>query len=274
MTGGLRDAIAARRPQSGLRIVDAHAHLGPYGLFFIPDSEASGLVGVMDYCGVSRAVFSSHLALQVDTSLGNRITADAVSRFPDRLAGYLVLNPWQDIERELAARSDDSRFVGIKVHPDMHQYPLTGARYRPVWEYAEATGCPVLTHTWHGSDFDGVPEVRAVIDRYPRLTVLAGHSWVRPEGFDDAIETAQRYPNLVLELCGSFNHRSVIERMVGEVGAAQVAHGSDFPFIDMRPALGRLAYARLAPDDLAAVAGGTIERALAWRGVRTAELAG
>lgn len=274
MTGDLRASIEERRPQRRIRIVDAHAHLGPYGLFFIPDNDAAGMVAAMDRCGVARAIFSSHLALQIDTTIGNRVAAAAVARFPERLAGYIAVNPWQDIERELATWADDPRFVGIKVHPDMHQYPLTGPRYRPVWEYAEATGCPVLTHTWYGSELDGVPAVRAVVDRYPRLTLLAGHSWVKPEGFDDAIETAREYPNVILELCGSFNHRKVIERMVAEVGAAQVAHGSDFPFIDIRPALGRLAFARLSPDDLAAVAGGTIERALAWRSVAPAGLAG
>ncbi len=266
MDSTLSDSIRHRRPAFDLRIVDAHAHLGPTALFFVPDNDDASMVAVMDRCGVARALISSHLAVQVDAARGNELTAQAVSRFPGRLSGYLVVNPWQAPDDELARWADDERFVGIKLHPDLHRCRLSHPRYRVVWEFAESVGCPVLTHTWYGSEFDGIDEARTVVDAHPGVTLIAGHSWVKREGFDDAVAVARDFPQIILELCGSFNHRRVIEQLVAEVGADRVAYGSDFPFIDCRPALGRLAFARLSTEDLRSVASGTIERATAWRG--------
>jgi uncharacterized protein len=261
----LTAAVFDRVPQQAVTIIDAHAHSGPYSEFFIPDHEPADMVRVMDRVGVDRTVLSSHLAIQYDARRGNESTAAAVSAHPDRLAGYLVVNPWQDPEDELAEWVDDTRFVGIKLHPDLHGYPLTGARYRSVWEFAERTGCPVLTHTWTGSAYDDLEHVAAIADRYPRATVLAGHAGASYPGFELAIEVAERHPSVLLELCGSHNSGAVISRMVRMLGPSQVLFGSDFPFIDLRCSLGRVVFAQLDDADRAAVLGGNAERIFRWR---------
>ena len=258
----LVSALSDRRPQQSVSIVDAHAHAGPYSLFFIPDHGAGAMVRVMDRCGVSRALLSSHLAIQLDATDGNAATAAAVDAFPDRLGGYLVVNPWQDPVAELARWGDDPRFVGIKLHPSLHTYPLTGARYAPVWEYAAARRCPVLTHTGHGSDYDDLLLVGRVADRYPEVTILAGHAGIAWTGFDRAIAVAARAPKVVLEVCGSFISGDDIARMVGELGPDKVVYGSDFPFIDIRTSLGRVLFAPISEAERAAVLGGTITRLL------------
>src|SRR5690625_2396821 len=129
--GTLRSEVLAREP-SRRRIVDAHAHAGPYSLFHIPDPDPEDMVTVMDRCGVDLTVISTNRAIQEDSRLGNDETLAAVDAFPDRIRGYGVVNPWQDPEVELERIADDPRFVGIKLHPDLHRYPLTGARYRSV----------------------------------------------------------------------------------------------------------------------------------------------
>lgn len=255
-------ALFERRPQQSLSIVDAHAHAGPYSLFFIPDSGPGAMVRVMDRCGVSRAVLSSHLAIQLDATAGNAATAAAVDAFPDRLSGYLVVNPWQDPVAELDRWADDRRFVGIKLHPSLHGYLLTGARYAPVWEYAVATGRPVLTHTQHGSEYDDLQIVAQVAERYPEATILAGHAGIHWRGFDRAIAVAARAPGVVLEVCGSFTRGDDIARMVGELGPDKVVFGSDFPFIDIRMSLGRLLFAPISEAEQADVLGGTMTRLL------------
>lgn len=263
-------AIAAETPGTyadvrrrlDTEIVDAHAHFGPYSLFYIAEHTPASMVRVMDLCGVSRTIVASHLAIQLDARAGNDATACAVAQFPQRLAGYLTINPHQDPVRELEHWAGDSRFVGIKVHPDVHCYPLTGPRYRPVWEYAATARVPVLTHTWHDSPYDDMSLLAKVADVAPDVRLIAGHSGVLPHGFDRAIHYARRCPRMYLELCGSHNHGSVIERMVREVGPDKVMYGSDFPFIDMRGSLGRVLFARLSESERAAVLGGTISAVL------------
>lgn len=262
---GMAASVRARRPSTGLRIVDAHAHMGPWSEFFVPDADADSMIRVMDRCGVAMAVVSSCLALQGDTAHGNRLTAAAVDAHPGRIAGYIAINPWQDAERELAKWADDPRFVGIKIHPDGHEYSMAAGRYRPVWDFAQERGCPVLVHTWVNSPYNSEDQIEAVAVRYPAAPILAGHALGRAWGFDSAIEIALRNPTVVLEICGSYNHRVYLERMVAAVGADRVAFGSDFPFMDIRPSLGRLAFAALSDQERALVAGGTIDRLLSWR---------
>ncbi|MFI6906573.1 amidohydrolase family protein [Nonomuraea sp. NPDC050394] len=261
----IETAVWSRRPQTGVRIVDAHAHAGPYSLFFIPEAGPEAMVRVMDRCGVAHAVLSSHLAIQLDATEGNERTAEIVRGAPDRFTGYLTVNPWQDPVGELGRWGDDPCFGGIKLHPDLHDYPLTGRRYAPVWEFAQRTGCPVLTHSYDGSPYNDLGQVEEVAARHPGATILAGHAGATPLGFDLAIEAAQRQPGLILEVCGSFNSGPDIVRMVSEVGAGRVVYGSDFPFIDLRMSLGRVIFSGLAEEDRAAVLGGTMTRLLQWR---------
>jgi uncharacterized protein len=256
--GELIDALRARRPQSALRIIDAHAHAGPYALFFIPRNSAAEMIAVMDRCGVRTALFSTNLGIQLDAAAGNDAAAGIVARYPERLRGYFVVNPWQDPDAEIARRQHDPRFVGIKIHPDLHHYPLTGPRYAGVWEFAERTGRPVLTHTWTGSEYDDLWQVAKVAQRYPLANILAGHAGVLREGVDTAIAVAQRFPRVHLEICGSHGHGALIARMVAEVGAGQVVYGSDFPFIDMRAALGRVVFAGLDAAEAELVLGGNM----------------
>jgi predicted TIM-barrel fold metal-dependent hydrolase len=259
------DAIWQRRAQESLTIVDAHAHSGPYSLFFIPENTPADMVRVMKRCGVSRAVLSSLLGIQLDARLGNEATARAVSRYPNYISGYLTVNPWQDPVAELEHWQGDSRFVGIKVHPDQHAYPLTGPRYRAVWEYAQSHRMPVLTHTWLDSIYDDVALVGAVSEQFPEIDLIAGHAGVLQKGFQRSIDFARRYPRLHLEVCGSHNHGRVIERMVDQVGSKQVLYGSDFPFIDMRTSLGRVMFATMEPADRSAVLGATMAALLDQR---------
>lgn len=256
----MKEALYARRPQDTFRIVDAHAHAGPYSLFFIPRNDSDAMIAVMDRCGVHAAILSTHLGIQLDAAAGNVATGRIVDRHPGRLFGYFVVNPWQDPEREISRYMDDPRFVGIKIHPDLHHYPLDGPRYEGVWEFAETTGRPVLTHSWIGSDFNDLGQVSTVAARHPLAHVLVGHAGVLREGVDTAIALARRHPKVFLEVCGSQGHGEVIARMVGELGAGQVVYGSDFPFIDMRISLGRIVFANLRHDDAAMVLGGTIAK--------------
>ncbi|WP_283139467.1 amidohydrolase family protein [Rhizohabitans arisaemae] len=263
----LATAVWERRPQQAIRIVDAHAHAGPYSLFFIPEPDPGGMLRVMDRCGVAHAVFSSHLSIQADAAAGNALTAAIVAQAPDRFTGYLTVNPWQDPAAELVRWGDDPRFGGIKLHPDLHDYPLVGSRYAGVWEHAEERGWPVLTHTFSGSPYNDLFHVETVAARHPGATILAGHSGVTPLGIEAAIEVAKRHDNVILEVCGSYNTGTDIVRMVREVGADRVVYGSDFPFIDLRMSLGRILFSGLTDVERAAVLGGTITRLLGGNGM-------
>ncbi|WP_084959176.1 amidohydrolase family protein [Thermoactinospora rubra] len=258
----LTGPVLERAPLRGVDVIDAHAHLGPYSRFYTPDPSAAAMVRVMDRCGVRRAVLSSTHGIELDARRGNEAAAAAVREFPDRLSAYIVLNPHQDPEGELARWAGAPGMIGVKLHPDLHRYPLNGPRYRVAWEWAQQTGAPVLTHTWTGSDVDDPALLGEVFERYPDVKVLAGHAGAVAEGFPKVIDLAARFPNLYLEICGSFFTGRWLARMVGELGAHRVIYGSDFPFIDLRYSIGRVLFAELSLADRRTVLGGAYQALL------------
>jgi hypothetical protein len=74
MREGLRTRLLTRRPIEGVRVVDAHACLGAYSQFFIPEPDALAMVRVMDRCGVGMACIASHVtqARRQPRDLGDR----------------------------------------------------------------------------------------------------------------------------------------------------------------------------------------------------------
>jgi len=249
---------------SGLEIIDAHGHLGPYRNFYIPDPTAERIVRTMDLCGVSRACLASHVAIGPDWITGNRLTAEAVAAYPERLIGYAVANPHEpsQIRAELTHAFDDLGLRGIKLHPDLHAYPIDGKGYWPAWEFAAERGCPVLSHTFHGSPYCDPAAFGPVAERYPQVPIVLIHSGARTAAFEGAIALAKAHPNLYLDVSGSFITGRWITRMVREVGPDRVIFSSDIPFLDLRYSLGRVVFAPLTPEERKLVLGGNIRRLL------------
>lgn len=252
-------------PAPVIGTVDVHAHLGPYSLFFIPESGIDAMIAVMDRTGTEIAVLSANRAIQQDAHHGNSDTLAAVDAHPGRIAGYAVINPWQDPERELARVADDPRFVGIKVHPSLHRYPVTGRRYAAVWSFAEQTGCPVLSHTGHPSEYDRPALFDVVAERHPEARILLGHAGITPAGVDEAIAVAEGHAHLMLEICGSQMTSALLRDMVDRLGAERVLFGSDFPFIDQRMSLGRVICSDLGAGQRRDILSGNARRLFRWR---------
>jgi len=154
--------------------------MGPFSRFFIHDPTPAAVLVVMGRCNVATTVFSSHRAIEEDASQGNDETARVVDHYPGKFAGYFVINPHQDPDGELLRWSEDDRFVGVKLHPDLHDYPITGRLYDRVLRWAAERGKPVLTHTWGGSALDDPAMLGRVCARIPDLTLIAGHSACHP----------------------------------------------------------------------------------------------
>jgi hypothetical protein len=238
--------------------------MGPYHKFYIPQNDAAGMIAVMDRVGVADLAFSTHLAISADCRLGNRLTAQAVARYPERLIGQAVADPNrpEQIRAELTYLFDDCGFRAIKVAPDTHGHSIGGRGYAPAWEFAGERGCLFLVHTFHGSPLDDPQLLAPLAERYPNVPILAVHSGALTAGFTGAIGLAKAYPNIYLDVSGSYITGAWIKRMVREVGAEKVIFSSDIPFIDLRCGLGRVIYAGLDPLELALVLGGNARRLL------------
>lgn len=253
LTTRLLAALRDRRPLPLPGIVDAHAHLGPYSLFHIPRPDAATMVEVMDRTGVACAAIAANRAIQLEAYLGNEEVLRVSGEHPGRFLPLGVVNPWQDPDDVAAGIATDTRFRGIKVHPDLARHPVDGPGYAPAFEAAERAGLPVLTHTWDDSAWSSPQRIDVLARRHPRVTIVMGHAGGTPTGLRAAADLARRHTGVVLEVCGSVITGTTLAGLVARAGADKVMFGSDFPFIDQRFSLGRVVAAGLPDMALRAV---------------------
>jgi predicted TIM-barrel fold metal-dependent hydrolase len=261
----LRDALLHGRRPPGSQVVDAHAHLGGGPNFTIPRSGYDDVVRTMDETGIDVAWIAPLLGCGPDYRVGNRLMAEALRRHPGRFRGLVVVNPNYPtgMSDELARYGELEAVAGVKLHPGFHGYPISGPAYLPVWAYAHERRLPVLLHTWGGTSTSAPSQVNGVAGDYPQASFLLGHSGGTWAGHLEAIEVARRWPNVYLETCISRSPFGALEWMVREVGAERVLFGTDQPFIDPRPQLGRVAFAKLTDGEKTAILGGNARRLLA-----------
>lgn len=233
--------------RSPIPIYDCHGHLGSHPDFPSVQDTAEEMLPVMDLLHIQVLAITSSLACCSDCPRGNAEVAEVLKKYPDRFRGYITVNPNCEGEalRELDRWSFFHRPPLIKLHPDLHKYPVHGPRYRPVWDYANQTRAVVLVHTWD-SDVNCGPLLLAPIAReFPHATILLGHSGVTWRGYGQALEVAKAVPNTFLDITGSQSHRTIIERIVASVGAGRVLFGSDMPFLEGAVSVGRILSARI-----------------------------
>ncbi|MBL7199352.1 MAG: amidohydrolase [Anaerolineae bacterium] len=257
--GAIRAGTALGR--AGVRVIDAHAHLGDYYNFYIPRPEAASMVEVMDRLGIEQAWISALPACGADVPRGNDMTAAAVRAYPGRFVGYASVNPHtpERVRDELERSFDQLGLSLIKLHPAIVEYPISGPAYEPVWRFASERGAIVLSHTWGGAPTCSPCHFEPLARAHPDVTYLLGHSGGVPVGFREAIEVAQTCPNVYLDICCSTMSSVWLERIVNEVGSDRVLFGTDMPFLDPTYLVGRLACAALSDADKRRVFGQNAE---------------
>ncbi len=240
-------------------IVDAHAHLGRCANFYMPDTSLDRMICVMDKIHIRR-VCCSHLAglLAPYFDFAHRETLEAAKRYPGRIFGYAVYDPNYSTQ-SLASVKEYlvmHEFVGIKIHPAAHTYPIDGEKYDPLWKYASDSNTPVLSHTWDTNPLATYPYdprqtcaepklIGRVAQRYPEVRIIIAHAGGHYDGHLQTIEVAQKHKNVYVDICGSTLTFGLIEWLVKEIGADRLLYGSDLNWADPRVHLGRVVGARI-----------------------------
>lgn len=256
------ETVHEGRPITNVEIIDFHAHLGPYFNMHVPDAEAPAMIRNMDVCGIDKVVVSTTMSFDTDIVFGNTMMLEALAAFPGRMYGACAVSgnypelSLAELERTMA----NPAVVMIKVHPWSTRCRLNDRRMKPILNYAAERGHFVLVHTWLDGDPYGNQDIFAgVAADYPTINWLMGHSG-GPYGGIRAVEIAQVLPNVFLDLTLSMCPAQQVEFFVREVGAERVIFGTDNPFIDPRPQIGRVALARISDDDKAKIFGANVRR--------------
>lgn len=220
--------------RSPIPVMDCHGHIGVHPDFPAYKADAEAMLAVMDQLNIEKLAVTSTMACYNDCPRGNAEVDEVLRQYPDRFLGYVTVNPnppGQAIA-ELERWSGFHRRPLIKLHPGLHKYPVHGAHYKPVWEYAHEHEAIVLVHTWDSDPNCGPPLFPRIANEHPHARILLGHAGVTWRGYMQALEAAEAAPNLYLDLAGSQHHRLILERCVERIGAERILFGSDMPFLE------------------------------------------
>lgn len=253
--------IAARAraglPLGGMRVIDAHAHLGRCPTIHAAHSDAEGLLASMDRIGIQLACISSFQALVSDPIQGNDHVAEAVWRHPDRFLGYATINPnYPDmIEQELHRCLDTLNLFAVKLHPTWHAYPPDGPAYHRVYAAMQVRRGLVLSHT-----FGDPSTLERLAAGYPDVTFIVAHTGAtyEPRLAESMAVVMEARPNIYLDTCLSRVLYGDLAQWVAVVGAERLLFGSDVPFNDNAHQIGRVTHAAIPEADKRAILGETM----------------
>lgn len=211
------------------RIIDVHAHLGPW--FFGSDlGRAEDNLRSMDAHGIDVQLVSGAEAVNYDPLAGNSALAAAITGHP-RLRGMFVIDPrfLGDAEAQMDELLASGLFLGAKIHTDYSATPAGSPRMAGALRLCAERSLPVLVHSW-GTQLLDLADATASIEG---VEVIAGHM-----GGPDwrlAPEAARRSDRIWLEPGYSQPEAERIRWVLDAVGPERLLFGSDSTLID--PAL-------------------------------------
>jgi uncharacterized protein len=241
-------------------IIDSHAHVDEVpALGWLDPAEA--LIAELDAAGIDQAVVMTYTELPEVNPRALEYLAEQISRYPERLIGYVRLHPWYDEAPGLLDRAiRDYGMKGLKLHPvGSLDHPGSALTVRLI-RRAAAYHAPVLFHC--GDEALTTPlQIAEAAEQVPEAQIILGHMG----GYfhvDEAIETAARLPNLLLET-SAMPYPEAIRRALDRLGPERVLFASDGPGCSPRLELLKVELAGLTSAERELVLHQNIARILA-----------
>ena len=233
-------------------VIDAHCHIYPQKIaalavahtdtFYSENSTGKGTVedltaqGVA--AGVDRFIVQSVATTPRQVDSINAYIAGQVAQ-NDRLIGLGTMHPdSRDMEGELL-RLLELGLKGVKLHPDMQEFPIDGRRGMQICALCERYDVPILMHTGD-SRYDHCNPNRLVplLKAFPDLTLVGAHmgGWSL---WETAWQSLAEFPNLYVDCSSSFPYltKEAAAGIIRAYGTDRVLFGTDYPMWSPAPEL-------------------------------------
>lgn len=193
------------------------------------------LLEAMQSAGVDMSV----TCCQVE-NIDNAHTAEVARKYPEKLIGLAVVNPWAlDGEEELERCFRDYGFRGVKLNAV--RFGISADRHSildPYFQLCSKYKGVVIAHAM--SDLMSMPAKWEEMARnFPDVAVILSHMGI-PAMVDSALKIARRTRNIYLNTAVCF--APVIKRAIEEVGPEKIVFASDTPYGSMRQEIEKIRF--------------------------------
>ena len=160
----------------------------------------------------------------------NQSVFDTVSLYPDRLLGWIFLNPINaDWHQEFNKWKGKRGVIGIKIHPFWHRYSLADAY--PIAQLAERHQLPLLIHL----GFDTLKIISEFVSDNVNTKVIFAHSAF--PFYEDIWPMIKKFPNKYVDLSSHHVNRVILKKSVSYLGVRKCLFGTDDPYGDEKAGL-------------------------------------
>jgi predicted TIM-barrel fold metal-dependent hydrolase len=227
-------------------VIDSHVHTGYWAVMHIPRPEFPETLATMDRLGIDSSVVNG--ILFPDCREGNDHVGRLMKQFPGRVIGAVAANQFyrHDIADELVRCFDQLGFTGIKIHENTMKQSFSYSYHpdllRPILEFANARGCPLL---FHGLITD------EMIRDHPKINFICAHG---PANIDRCVDLA-KYENFHVDTAYTITLPGTWEYLVSKLGAHRILFGSDAPLSSPVIRLAQVLSARLSDEEVVQILG-------------------
>jgi hypothetical protein len=222
---------------------------------------AQEIVDKLSPMGIRRALVYSAIAKELHPAEGNRAVLEDVKGSP-------LVPCWAAMPTATGEIGSPAEFVAamrangvgaVRLFPTLHSYCIQDWCIGPLFEQLEHNRVPVFVEIAQTS-YD---HIASALKAFPKLRLIL----LRPSYRCDRIvfPLMEKYEHLCLDT-SNYVVSGGIEEVCSRFGSSRLIFGTGLPFAEPGAAVSPITYAEIDDADKQAIAGGNLERLLAWAG--------
>lgn len=229
-------------------VIDTHCHIYPdkialkaakgIGTFYDTEMAFDGrldtLKAVSARAHVVHSVIFSVATTPHQVHSINTFIAENVRQSGGRFTGLGTLHPDSETMEADIDELQSLGLKGVKLHPDVQQFPIDGEAGRLICALCQERGLPLLLHAGdYRYDYSNVNRLIPLLRDFPKLQMIGAHfgGW---SVWAQAAEALHGFPNITVDASSTFHwvSRDTAKKLIALYGADRVLFGSDFPMWD------------------------------------------
>ena len=248
------------------RILDPHVHVWKHDPEFpfakeahppARDATPEMLLDLMKANGVAKTVIIQVIHYRYD----NSYLASVLKRYPQYFQGVARVDPLDPAAPDHLSRLTEQGFKGVRISPGGNASGdwISGPLMPPLWKRCAQLKVPMTVL----APITRIPEVGALIEHYPDLTVVIDHMADcpvdQPKELDKLI-ALQRYPKVFVKVSHtwSLSHQPYpyldaqehVKRLHATFGPQRLMWATDWPIVEQTPNATYANALRVVRDDM------------------------